>query len=160
MVESDAKAFAFRMPPELKAAAVALAKTHFSEWKEDGSQTVRNVNPSSINDALIYLMRTGVRHAAHYIEHDLNEAKRNVETWKGFIQFFLDNPSIDHVNASDFPEGSEMRRDQEIDDDNNKDTGAPTGTSREDAFEGMAIAQKLLTTRTNAKAALLSALKG
>ena len=160
MIDAKEKAFSFRMPAEVKAAAVALTKTYFDEPKEDGSQQLRVVSPSSINEALIYLLKTGSEVVSRRLTLEIEKAKGQREAWKDFVQFFMDNPDLDRVTLEDLQEGSSMRRYQEIDDENNKHTGSPPGTSREEAFEEMSNAQKLVIYRTRARDALLEVTKG
>ncbi len=165
---AETTAFAFRLPPELKAAAKALTQTWFYVWQKDGKRTVRGVNPSSINEALVYLAHTGVRQTLEDLEPDVQSASREYEQWQGVAQFFLSNPAAERALPANFAEGSPARelvqewiddmQQQAETDESLADHPDISGTSRQEALDQLASAQRTLAGRVAAKGALQRAL--
>ncbi len=105
------KTFAFRMPPGLKAAAAALAKTHLYRPTPtpDTPDAVSAIHTGSINEALVSLATIGLEKMAEYVQATLNEKLKEQEAFAELMAFFLANPVTKVAYAADFPAGSPAR---------------------------------------------------
>ena len=110
-MEAKLVPFALRIPPQLKIAATAMSKVSFDEWNADFSLAHGGFHSGSINDALIYLVRHGAKHAIRNMEPGLNDAQASLDFWSEVAQFFLKHPERDRAYAADFD--SPMRREIE-----------------------------------------------
>jgi hypothetical protein len=103
------EAFALRMPPELKRAAKALTEVGFLEpGTHEG--TFNHICPRSINDAIVYLTRTGIRQTLACLEKEIIRVREEHALWQEFVSFFMNNPTADMAFPVNFPEGSTARR--------------------------------------------------
>ena len=101
--------FALRMPPEIKDAAKALTKVLFHEPSEKGADFVNSIFLHSINDALVYLMRKGLRETLAHIDKELQEYTDKVAISQELMAFFMANPVASEVRAANLPESSPAR---------------------------------------------------
>jgi hypothetical protein len=63
----------------------------------------------SINKAILYLMRAGIRQVVDFLEEDIAYAIKDHEAWQNIIQFFLNNPTTLNILPNNFPERSKER---------------------------------------------------
>jgi hypothetical protein len=101
------------MPPQMKEAAKALVGIIFFEPApgETGYEGLGKIIACrSINDALLYLLLTGMRQALPHIEYELTKCQQADEVFKELVSFFLKHPAARHALPANFAEGSEARR--------------------------------------------------
>lgn len=108
---ADTSNFALRMPPEIKTAAKALTnRISFNEPMADKPGYIRNIYLGSINEALVYLMKTGLRQTLEYIDEALIEKTERLNAYQDFMTFFLANPAAKEVRPANLAEGSAGRK--------------------------------------------------
>ena len=107
-LEKRATSFAFRLPPELKAAAKALSKVRgLYRPSRNGKPGMEDwVSTYSINDALVTLATIGLEKMAEIVQANLDKATREQEAYAELMAFFLANPLTEVAKATDFPVGS------------------------------------------------------
>lgn len=103
--------FALRMPPEIKTAAKALTnRIAFNEPMADKPGFIRHVALGSINEALVYLMKTGLRQTLEYVDQALAEKTEELNAYQDFMAFLLANPAAREVRPANLAEGSAGRK--------------------------------------------------
>ena len=107
---TDTTTFAFRLPPELKAAAKALTEVVFYRPSRYGSKYADvGYSPRSINDALVTLATFGLVEVAEHIQTALDKTNDELKPLAELMSFFLANPVADSARAPNFAEGSPAR---------------------------------------------------
>jgi hypothetical protein len=143
--------FALRMPPAVKAAALALTKSSFYEWGDD-DVTIRAVEPSSINTALIYLLESGLLPALQHLEKEIVRNEKRLRAWHDVAGFFINNRTATHADFNDLtigPAGRTLIEEHERDE---------VKISREWAFHNLSNEQWKLDGRIATRIALQQAL--
>lgn len=131
---AETSAFALRMPPEIKAAAKALTKVGFDEPSDRGEGYINNVWLHSINDALCYLLKTGLRGTLTHIDAAIADYTDRVAVSGEMMTWFLQNPAASNILPHNLPQGSHARAElQEI--------MSPDGVEDEDWIGGMSRRQ-------------------
>ena len=168
--EKRATSFAFRLPPELKAAAKALTKVNLYRPSRNGKPGyVDGVSTYSINDALVTLATIGLEKMAEIVQANLDKATKEQEAYAELMAFFLANPITEVANATDFPVGSPARVLIELTDEDAKaqeasekewgrEVSYPRGCHRNEAAERYTGTQHQIMHLTSAKGAILKAL--
>lgn len=131
---AETSAFALRMPPEIKAAAKALTKVGFDEPSDRGEGYINNIWLHSINDALCYLLKTGLKGTLIHIDAAIADFTNRVAISGEIMAWFLQNPAASNVLPHNLPEDSRARAAlQEI--------MSPDGVEDEDWAGGMSRRQ-------------------
>lgn len=106
--------FALRLPPDIKAAAVALSKlssVYVLTAEADGGTVFSNARlTGSINDVLNSLLWYGMVTATDIINQYLEFKRHECAPWKEITKFFLDHPPAINAVAMNFAEGSAARK--------------------------------------------------
>lgn len=131
---AETSAFALRMPPEIKEAAKALTKVGFDEPSYKGEGYINNIWLHSINDALCYLLRTGLKGTLTHIDAAIVEFTNKVAISGEMMAWFLQNPAASNILPHNLPEGSRARAELE-------EIMSPDGTEDEDWAGGMSRRQ-------------------
>lgn len=105
--------FALRMPPEIKAAAKSLTKVLFHEPSSRGEDYVNSIFLGSINDALCYLLKTGLKGTLVHLDNEIAEYTKRVAISGEWMAWFLQNPAASNILPHNLPEGSKGRKDLE-----------------------------------------------
>jgi hypothetical protein len=100
--------FALRMTPELKIAAKALTEVGFEEPLAEGGK-FNHIRPSSINEAILYLMRSGIRATLAHIERQIAKTSAEHQMWEEIVSFFISHPTDRFALPANFAEGSNAR---------------------------------------------------
>ena len=161
---SEKSTFALRLPPELKAAARALTSTSFIEPVGDGSGLVNHIALRSINEAILFLMRKGVKAVLHDLEPEIAAARDEHAAWQEVVRFFLANPAADWALPTNFPDDTPARKladehvsafaDDEPSGTDDVDALSERAISRRTALEELSISQNVLASRIATKGAL------
>ena len=88
---SDTVNFAFRLPPELKAAAQALNKANMALPFLTKSRYVHRIDAGSINEALVSLATLGLEVAAEHVQWSLDRQTENQKQLTELMCFFMNN---------------------------------------------------------------------
>ncbi|SEE05459.1 hypothetical protein SAMN05444161_4733 [Rhizobiales bacterium GAS191] len=153
--------FALKMPPEWKEAAKALTKTYFDEPSIKGDGFINSIMLGSVNDAILYLMRNGLRETLAHIEKQIAEVTEEHRTFQELADFFMQNAAADSATLANFAEGSRARKylDEMIEDDAEDENVDHAGeVSRAGAAHELAISQRQLYGLVGAKGAIQRAL--
>ena len=154
--------FALRLPPELKAAAKALTAVFLykpSANREEGY--VDGIPTDSVNEALISLMRCGLKPMLGYAQAALDEASERHEPLHELMGFFMANPTADRARTVNFAGKSKVRAFIEADlaaHVANVAEHLPDGVDRAWVADEYAISQRNLLNLTAAKGAIQKAL--
>ncbi|SDR49880.1 hypothetical protein SAMN05519103_04011 [Rhizobiales bacterium GAS113] len=161
MATTTLASFTLKMSPELKEAAKALTKTHFDEpsFKEDGFFNM--IMLGTVNDAILYLMRNGLRETLVHIERKMAEVTEQHSTFQELVTFFMQNAEVKSATSASFGEGSRARKyldemtEVEAEDENDDHVAE---VNRAEAVEYCADTQLRLSKLVEAKGAIQKAL--
>lgn len=160
--------FALRLPPEVKAAAVALSKAPsiFEMVEEEGQESWYGTygTGGSINDALNSLLLRGIASSSKIVSTYLKHQRDECVPWKDIAKFFLDNPAASYAFPVNFDADSAARkliqRDIESWVESNPDidpADIPEGMDRQTAMAGLASLESEIWRLTEALGALQKA---
>ncbi|MCJ2055916.1 hypothetical protein MKL09_05050 [Methylobacterium sp. J-048] len=174
---AETTAFALRMPPEIKAAAKALIKVPFEEPSDRGGDYINSIFLGSINDALCYLLKTGLKGTLVHLDAGIADYSRRAAISGEWMAWFLQNPAASNILPHNLPEGSLGRQELEkmMAPDDRKFTDRPvdpdieamvlaepepwaSGVSRREATDEYAHEQRMLYSLTEAKGVIQKAL--
>ena len=157
---AETSAFALRMPPEIKAAAKALTKVGFDEPSDRGEGYINNVWLHSINDALCYLLKTGLKGTLTHIDVAIADFTNRVAISGEMMAWFLQNPAASNILPHNLPEGSRARADLQegMCPDGVEDEAWAGGMSRREATQNYAAEQQRLYDLVEAKGVIQKAL--
>ncbi|MGE8128939.1 hypothetical protein ACQKQD_18360 [Methylobacterium sp. NPDC080182] len=157
---AETSAFALRMPPEIKAAAKALTKVGFDEPSDAGEGLINNIWCHSINDALCYLLRTGLKGTLTHIDTAIADFTKKVAISGEMMAWFLQNPAASNILPHNLPEASPARAElQEIMfPDGVEDEQWTGGMSRREVTQSYAGEQQRLYDLVEAKGVIQKAL--
>lgn len=157
---AETSAFALRMPPEVKAAAKALTKVAFEEPSDKGEGYVNSVFLGSINDALCYLLKTGLKGTLVHLDAAIAEYAGRVAVSGELMAWFLQNPAASNILPHNLPEGARARDwlQEVMAPDGVEDEDWTGGMSRREAADEYASEQRRLYNLTEAKGVIQKAL--
>lgn len=110
---AETSAFALRMPPEIKEAAKALVKVPFDEPATRGGGYLNSIFLGSINDALCYLLKTGLKGTLVHLDKAIADYTNRVAISGEWMAWFLQNPAASNILPHNLPEGSLGRQELE-----------------------------------------------
>ena len=157
---AETSAFALRMPPEFKAAAKALTKVGFDEPSHLGEGYINNIWLRSINDALCYLLRTGLKGTLTHIDAAIADFTKRVAVSGEMMTWFLQNPAASNILPHNLPEGSVARAElqEAMFTDGIENEGWAGGMSRREVTQDYASEQQRLYDLVEAKGVIQKAL--
>lgn len=128
--------YLLRMTPEIKDAAKALTSIHFTEPAfEEGF--INSIWLRSMNQALLYLVKKGVRATLPHVEAQLAETIEEYKTYEEIMTVLTNSPSLGFVMPHNFPQGSRARTylEQLAQQDEGEDNGRGGRLDRSEAAE-------------------------
>jgi hypothetical protein len=101
--------FALRLPSDLKDAAKALSEIYFQENPTKNPEYYSGGKLGSINEAIIYLTRRGLRDTLNVIDINISAAKHRHGLWEEMMKYIINNPEADEISPDILAESPETR---------------------------------------------------
>jgi hypothetical protein len=99
------------LPPEIRAAADALSRTYFygRELRDDGEMHSLDGGPTSLHEALIYLMKHGLKPVLAMVKDAREKEECRYDEYRILMSVSEVNPNADSTSLDLYDEGSPER---------------------------------------------------